>query len=409
MSTPYEYITATGVVVADTSDIQTQVQNEWRTAFGQDLSVDDSTPQGVMINAETTTRRAVALANAKLANQINPNNAGGVFLDALCALMGLTRAKATATVVQNVTLTGVLNTPIQAGTRASIGPGGTVFALQTSVVLANDGSGGGIALATFVCQTLGPVACGDGALNTPVDVVLGWETITNNQEGTPPSVTVLGTNQQSDSSLRALRNNTLALQGISTPTAQVSGLYALPGVTSVAYLENVDSTTEVINGITLKPHSVWACVDGGLQLDIATSLLENKTDGAGWNGAVMQPVVEPASGQTYQVQFDRPQYVFIFGAMTIQQGTFVGNLQQAAAQAVFDYFIGEIDGFEAVGIAADVSPFEISAAVVAACPGCKVRQCLIGTSAGSLSPNDIVMTQIQRGITSNTAFTITVQ
>jgi hypothetical protein len=409
MSTPYEYITATGVVVADTSDIQTQVQNEWRTAFGQDLSVDDSTPQGVMINAETTTRRAVALANAKLANQINPNNAGGVFLDALCALMGLTRAKATATVVQNVTLTGVLNTPIQAGTRASIGPGGTVFALQTSVVLANDGSGGGIALATFVCQTLGPVACGDGALNTPVDVVLGWETITNNQEGTPPSVTVLGTNQQSDSSLRALRNNTLALQGISTPTAQVSGLYALPGVTSVAYLENVDSTTEVINGITLKPHSVWACVDGGLQLDIATSLLENKTDGAGWNGAVTQPVVEPASGQTYQVQFDRPEYVFIFGAMTIQQGTFVGNLQQAAAQAVFDYFIGEIDGFEAVGIAADVSPFEISAAVVAACPGCKVRQCLIGTSAGSLSPNDIVMTQIQRGITSNTAFTITVQ
>jgi hypothetical protein len=375
MSTPYEYITATGVVVADTSDIQTQVQNEWRTAFGQDLSVDDSTPQGVMINAETTTRRAVALANAKLANQINPNNAGGVFLDALCALMGLTRAKATATVVQNVTLTGVLNTPIQAGTRASIGPGGTVFALQTSVVLANDGSGGGIALATFVCQTLGPVACGDGALNTPVDVVLGWETITNNQEGTPPSVTVLGTNQQSDSSLRALRNNTLALQGIST----------------------------------LKPHSVWACVDGGLQLDIATSLLENKTDGAGWNGAVTQPVVEPASGQTYQVQFDRPEYVFIFGAMTIQQGTFVGNLQQAAAQAVFDYFIGEIDGFEAVGIAADVSPFEISAAVVAACPGCKVRQCLIGTSAGSLSPNDIVMTQIQRGITSNTAFTITVQ
>jgi len=409
MSTPYEYITATGVVVADTSDIQTQVQNEWRKALGQDLSVDDSTPQGVLINAETATRRAVALANAKLANQINPNNAGGVFLDALCALMGLYRAKATATVVQNVTLTGVLNTPIQAGTRASIGPGGTVFALQTSVVLANDGSGGGVALATFVCQTLGPVACGDGALNTPVDVVLGWETITNNQEGTPPSVTVLGTNQQSDSSLRALRNNTLALQGISTPTAQVSGLYALPGVTSVAYLENVDSTTEVINGITLKPHSVWACVDGGLQLDIATSLLENKTDGAGWNGAVTQPVVEPASGQTYQVQFDRPEYVFIFGAMTIQQGTFVGNLQQAAAQAVFDYFIGEIDGFEAVGIAADVSPFEISAAVVAACPGCKVRQCLIGTSAGALSPNDIVMTQIQRGITSNTAFAITVQ
>jgi uncharacterized phage protein gp47/JayE len=409
MSTPYEYITQTGAVVADTSDILTQVQSEWQQAFGTGLDVDDSTPQGVMINAETATRVSVAQANAKLANQINPNIASGLFLDALCALLGLYRAAATPTQVTNVMLSGVVNTPIPAGSRATLGPGGTIFTLQTGVILANNGSGGGVGYGTFVCSITGPVACASGALNTPYDTVLGWETITNNQSGTPASVTTLGTLQQSDASLRALRNNTLALQGISTPQAQISNLYAIPGVTSVAYLENVTNATVVINGVTLVAHSVWACVDGtATALQIATSLLNNKTDGAGWNGAQSVPVLEPASGQTYTVLFDFPTYVFIYGAMTIRQGTYSGTLQADAAQAVANYFVGLVDGFTAVGIGQNVSPFEIAAAVVSACPGCIVMGCSIGTVPGTLNPADITINQNQRAQTNNTAFIITV-
>lgn len=409
MSTPYNYITETGVIVADTSDVLTEVQSEWQQAFGAGLDVDSSTPQGVMINAETATRVAVSQANAKLANQINPNLASGIFLDALCALLGLFRAAATATQVTNVTLTGIINTPIPAGSRVTLGPGGAVFTLQTGVVLSDNGSGGGIGYGTFVCSVTGPVACASGALNTPFDTVLGWETVTNNQSGTPASVTTLGTLQQSDASLRALRNNTLALQGISTPQAQVSNLYAIPGVTSVAYLENVTSAPLTINGVTLAAHSIWACVDGSATaLEIATSLLKNKTDGAGWNGAQSVAVLEPASGQTYTVMFDVPTYVFIYGAMTIRQGTYGGTLQADAAQAVADYFVGNVDGFTAIGIGQSVSPFEIAAAVVSACPGCIVMGCSIGTAPGALNPADITVTQKQRAQTNNTAFIITV-
>ena len=408
----YDFIENTGVIVADTSDVQSTVQGEWQQTFGADLNVDPSTPQGAMIVAETATRVAVAQANAKVANQINPNLAGGVFLDALCALLGLQRAPATATQVTNVTLTGVLNTVIPTGARASIGPGGQVFTLQTGLVLADDGSGGGIGYGVFVCADTGPIACGDGELNTPVDAILGWETITNNQSGTPASVTTIGQDVQSDASLRELRNNTLAKQGISTVQAQISNLYdpdVCPGVTSVAYRENVADTTQVIDGISMVAHSVWACVDGGNNSDIATSLLNNKTDGAAWNGAITVPVVEPFSGQTYNVKFDRPTYVFIYGAMTIKQGTYTGNLQQDAAQAVADYFVGNIDGFSKVGIGDAVSPFEISAAVVAACPGCIVKVCNIGPVPGSLSAATIAIPLNQRATTNNTAFSITVQ
>lgn len=408
MTTAYDYIVETGVISPDTSNVLTDVQGEWTTALGANLSLDPSTKQGILITGEVTARTGVVNANAKVANQINPNLAGGLFLDALCALMGLYRAKATPTQVTNVTLTGVLNAPIPAGTRASLGPGGTVFTLQNGVVLGNDGAGGGIGYGTFTAVVAGPTAVVSGALNTPVDSVLGWETITNNQSGTPASVTTLGTDQQTDASLRALRNNTLALQGISTVQAQISGLYAINGVTSVSYRENVTNATAVIDGITLAPHSVWACVDGGASIDIATSLLKNKTDGAGWNGLVSEPVTEPASGQVYNVLFDRPTYVFIYGAMVIKQGAFIGNLQAAAPQAVADYFVGNVDGFQAVGNGQTVSPFEIAAAVVSACPGCIVLGCSIGTVPGTLNPADITIALNQRAQTNNTAFNVTV-
>lgn len=409
MTTAYDYIVETGVVVPDTSDVLDDVNTEWTTALGANLSTDPATNQGRLIAGEVSARTGVVNANAKVANQINPTLAGGLFLDALCALTGLYRKAATPTQVTNVTLTGVLNTNIPAGTRASLGQNGPVFALQNGVTLANDGSGGGIAYTTWVAVVAGPTAVVSGALNRPVDSALGWETITNNQSGTPASVTTIGTNQQSDASLRALRNNTLALQGISTVQAQVSGLYAINGVTSVAFLENVANTTQTINGISLGAHSIWACVDGGASLDIATSLLNNKTDGAGWNGAQSVPVVEPASGQTYTVLFDRPSYTFIYGAMTVKQGSFIGSLQQAAAQAVADYFVGNVDGFQALGIGQTVSPFEIAAAVVSACPGCIVMGCNIGTVPGTLNPADITIAQNARAQTNNTAFTITVQ
>jgi len=400
----FNYINTTGVVVADTSDTLAQVQGEWKQAFGQDLSVDPSTPQGVMIAAETATRTAVAQASATLANQINPNLAGGVFLDALCALLGIQRRAATATIVTNVHLTGIGNTNIPTGARAQTAAG-DVFTLQTGVVLDVAGS----AYGTFIAQTAGPIPCANNALAFPVDAILGWDAVTNNQSGSPASVTTLGQNQETDAQLRLRRNNTLAAQGISTVEAQISDLYNINGVSSVAFLENVADTTQTINGVSLVAHSVWACVDGGTDLQVATSLLKNKTDGANWNGAVTVNVIEPSSGQTYAVKFDRPTYVFIYGALTIKQGTYTGDLQANAPQAVADYFVGNVDGFAALGIGQTVSPFEIAAAIVSRCPGCIVLGCSIGTVPGSLTPTDITMTQKQRAQTNTTAFTVTVQ
>lgn len=364
MSTPYQYIENTGVIVPDVSDIQTQVQGEWQVAYGADIALTADTPQGKQITAETTARSRVAQMMAMLANMINPNQAGGIFLDAICAFLGLEREDASFTVVPNVSIAGSPNLVIAAGAMQAVGESTGLFFVNTRAVqFANDGT----AQVDFQCQTPGPVTCPIGDLSIATQV-LGWETIDNTSAGTP------GLDTQSDESLRALRNETLALQGISTVEAQVSGLYAVPGVLSLKYLENVANTTQTISGILLTPHSVWACVDGGADIDVATSLLNNKTDGAGWNGETEIPVVEPSSGQTYNVSFDRPTVLPVLVRVTMRQGSSTANLPSAVPQAVVDYASGLVDGDPGFTVGTQVSPFDIAGAVSAEVPGAFVSK-----------------------------------
>ncbi|MDR1349691.1 MAG: baseplate J/gp47 family protein [Zoogloeaceae bacterium] len=304
----YDFIVRTGVIVPDTADARAAVEQEFRDAFGrQDLITTPDTPQGVLITQEVIARQNVARNNADLANQINPNLATGLFLDALCALTGLTRKKATRTRARAVALTGVPNTILPQGARART-EAGDIFVLTTAVALDTNGNGEG----DFEAEQFGAVGCPANTLNAIIDVVLGWETVNNPNAGT------LGEEEQTDASLAALRNRTLARQGISTVEAQISGLYEIPGVKSLAYRENIFSTTETIDGIEMLPHSVWACVDGGADATIAASLLNNKTDGAAWNGAVEVEIIEPWSGQAYTVRFDRPTEVPILARVTVR-------------------------------------------------------------------------------------------
>ena len=142
MSEPYQYINATGLVVPDTSATLAQVQQEWRDTFGQDLVVTADTPQGVMIVAEAANRDSVAKNNADLANQINPDYAGGIFLDAIMALMGVSRTKSIPTLVKTVSLGGVPGTVIPAGAQARSATGDLYKTLN--IVTLDDGENANI-------------------------------------------------------------------------------------------------------------------------------------------------------------------------------------------------------------------------------------------------------------------------
>lgn len=388
----YGYVKESGVIVPDTGDILTAVQNEYKSAFGADLVVTSDTPQGVLITAEAVARDAMARNNAAIANQINPNLAEGIFLDAICALTGLQREAATRSTV-TATLSGVIGTVIPAGTRARTAIGDM---FETTGVF-TIGSGGTVS-ATMQSVEFGPIPAGAGDLNQIVDGVLGWETVTN------PADALLGKDEQSDQSLRALRRNTLALQGISLPAAVTSALYAVEGVKSLQFRENVAATTQTIDGISMVAHSIYVCVDGGTDANVALALLENKTAGAAWNGTTTVNVTEPSSGQVYAVKFSRPTDTRIQVRVTVKPGSSLTNPTDVIRQAILDYANGNLSDEAGFVVGGPISPFEISGAINRITPAVYVRSVEIKdggpwTSAEIILPIDHVGRLVAADIT----------
>src|SRR4051812_17970286 len=120
---PYDYIESTGTIVPDTSQILEGVQENYKAVLGSDIVTTPDTPQGVLMTAQALILAAVVNNNAQVANQINPNIAGGVFQDAIMALTGIERIAATKTLVTNVTLAGVAGTVIAGGSQAQTAAG----------------------------------------------------------------------------------------------------------------------------------------------------------------------------------------------------------------------------------------------------------------------------------------------
>lgn len=395
----YQYINQTGLIVPDTEDVLGEVQQEYRDVFGQDLVVAPSTPQGALIVAETTARTDVVRNNAALANQINPNQAGGIFLEAIAALTGLAREPGEPSTLSAVNLTGQPGTIIPAGSRASLGIDGLQFESLAQVTLDLLG----MATVDFQAVEDGPVAVNIGDLDTVVSAVLGWETVSN------PTAATLGKLEESDIAFRRRRGVTLALQGSGGPEAIISALYNTEGVKSLTFRENVTDATEVIDGVSLVEHSIYVCVDGGTDQDIAATLVDSKSSGSDYNGDQVVDYVEPISGQTYEVKFDRPDLVAILARVTVKVSGATADPDVLVRTALLAYVNGEIEGESGFTVGTSVSPFELAGAINIMSPGLYVQKVEIRKQAsGSYAVDEIPIEIFEKATLSDGGITVIV-
>ena len=363
----YNYVNLQGVIIPDTSATKAEVEAEFRGVFGDDVDLSDESPGGALVNSEVIARTGVAVNNANLANQINPNKAGGVYLDALWeltnAITGGRRQATHSTFSQAVNLTGVPGTVIPEGALA-VTADGDQFETLSEVTLDVSGMG----TAAFRSVETGPIPAAIGALNSIAPgQPLGWETVNN------PVAATLGQNQESDSRSRQRRRETLALQGMSTSAAVKSRVAAVNGVRSLSFRENFTNAPVVIDGVNLAAKSVYACVDGGSDSDVATALLESKTAGADWNGLVEVDVVDQDSGQTYAVKLDRPNEIQQWIRVAIKPSN-VTDPGVVISTAVLKYVDGEIDGEDGFIVGGDVSPWEMAGAINQDGPGIFIKK-----------------------------------
>ena len=396
----YNYLTSTGVIVPDTSTTKAEVEQEWRDLFGSDLVIDDESPEGVLIGAEVTNRDSVARNNAEIANQINPNIAGGVALDALFALFGGQRVAATrSTFTINPTVTGVAGALIPAGSRAKAGD--IEFETTSSINIPASGTGS----VPFRAVLPGPINVGVGELNEIVTAVLGWETVTNSVAATP------GTLLESDATARSRRRDVLGQQSRGLPTSTIARLRSISGVLGVAFRENITGTDQAIDGVFLLKNSIWVAVDGGTDAEVAQALLSSKTGGANWNGAITVNATDESSGQTYPVKFDRPTDAPLTVRVTASVPASLIDPQAAINDAVVAYGAGTIDGFDGFSVRdTSVSAYEIAAAINSEVPGVIINNVQIGrVSGGAFTSTELALTLPEKASILATNVSVTIR
>ena len=362
----YIYLDNNGILTADTSEIKSEVQAEIQTALGADVSLEDGTPQGRLIDMETEARSQVAINNAYICNMWNFNQSSGLALDAWGANFGLEREAATSSRV-TATVTGIAGTVISNGSKASTADG-YMFYAENNITIGADGT----ATATFLSVEKGAIPCNTNGLTKIIDGTLGWETITN------ASPAVLGTTRESDASFKQKFYNSGLFLGFSLWEDYQNALNGVENVLSSYVIDNGEDDAVTVDGVSIPKHSLYACVDGGTDLNVATALLNRKSAGCDWGGTnTSVSVTEPVSGRTYTVVFDRPTVINIEAAITINTDSVNSdNPQEIVQQAVFDYI-------NKLSVNGDVFPFQLAAVIYEALPGVKITGLTVNKSGST--------------------------
>ena len=384
----YQYNTATGIVVPDTSKVKEQVEQEFKTALGEDLDTTESTPQGRLIEAETVARKRTIENMALLANMFNPQQAYGIFLDSIASLFGIERVGATRTRVL-CQLTGTANTVIPANSQAKDN-NGNIYYCETSITLDSEGNGEGY----FVCMVKGAIDCPVNSLTQIVTAVIGWDSINNDSSG------VIGKNGESDLDLRN-RINISQYRGRALVQSVRSALYRIETLKSCYVKDNPNNTSQTIVNprtsaqLVLPPHSLYVCVLGGSDDDVAKAIFDTKSIGCAYASSNNETIVidiDNAVEEEYPIYFDRATAVSIEVKITVDVSQLGGTSTQneeAIKEAIKAYANGEIESVDGLKIGTTVSPFEIASAVSIQIPQLFIKEVKICVEEGTLAVSNI--------------------
>ncbi len=289
-----------GVIIPDTNDLKTTVQDEFKSAFGSDLSLEDSTPQGRLIDIETNARQDVINFTATVANSIcNAQKSGGSILDNWLSNFNLQRGTAQASVV-NVVVTGLPNTIIPIGAQAQ-DVNGNIWLNESEIIIGNNGTATGV----FYSQEQGAITLEANQLNKIISGqalgVTGWQSINN------PSSAIEGTTVMNDYGAQQLLTNCLFRGSALFGNYKSAVIKNVNGVIDCFTLENPYNEILPVDNIELAQHSVYVAVLGGEAQEIGQQLFYIKSAGCAWNGNTTVIAKDLVFNTSSPVTFEIPE------------------------------------------------------------------------------------------------------
>ncbi|QCE35630.1 hypothetical protein FAI40_10005 [Acetobacteraceae bacterium] len=402
---PAPTLTAAGYSAPSEQDILSGVQADINAAFGGNVNPALNTPQGQIAISETAILGDFLSSVLEVFNGMDPSEASGRMQDALGRIYFMNRKQATPTTVEvQLTLTGNGLPLLKAGTVVATDAisGGNLYALLSDTY--------------FPAGTASPVSVelyclSAGAIECPANSLLLYQGNLGIASLNNPSAGATGQEAEGRIDFENRRSASVAKNSMGQNASLLGALLALNGVTDAQVRDNPTAIELTIDGVTLKPNSVYAVVQGGNAQDIGKAILAKKPPGVQTSGNQSVTVTDnnPAYGDNppvYTFNFDYAQSVSVFFNIVLANSPNVpNNAQNIIAQAIIAYFESP-----------DTSPklgdilyaTDIIYAVKEACSWCRVLSLGVGTD-NSASQNEINFNLNQVGVTYQNLIKVSLQ
>lgn len=325
----------TGFTIPDTETVRESVRQSWINAFaapGQPtLNTEPETPAGQLIDSQTA---AITEADSELlyiAQQFDPAINSGVFQDAIGRIYYLTRKPAVPSQAV-ITVTGLPGTVIPVTAQIRSTEDQTLWGAAEAVTIPAEG----VASVRFVCMTPGAITAAAGTLTRIVTVVAGWDTATNE------AAAAVGNLAENRGQFESRRYASVAVNSRSVAASVYGRIMQLSDVIACYVTQNRGNVPKVVDGYTLKPHSVYVAVVGGDDEEIAQALYDTVSAGCDYNGNTAIEITDPNTGAVETVLFQRPDdlpvriMVTLVGSVDDLPADYVAQIRTA----IFNNFYG---------------------------------------------------------------------
>jgi len=301
---------ANGLTIKTKAELVAELIADMQAIYGTDINTDSDSPDGQQIDIIAQQgidqRELLEAINAGF----NVDEAEGTKLDALCALIGITRAGATFT-YQNVEVEidralGLVGLDSDALVLEPTGiytvkdDTSNLFYLLDSVTF----TGSGTYSLNFRAAEIGVVEVTPNTITTPVTVIAGVVSVNN-----PDAVNSTGVDEETDFQLR---NRFKASTGISATGNTESLQAALANLTDVTVAKVYENYTHETDSDGIPAHCIWAIVQGGDPDEIGQAIYAKRGMGCNMRGDEEVNVTKPDGGifiSKYDVPVNSDLYI----------------------------------------------------------------------------------------------------
>ena len=313
-------------------EILTRLSTQLKDIYGQDINLDQDTPDGQLLGINTTVISDLQDLALYIYNAMDPDFAEGVNLDRLLKLLARTKLPATKSTVDiNLTLSRDAIIPSTYTVSDSNGQNWQIASEQTLTA--------GTHLVTFESVDYGMITAEANTITQQVTIMTEINSLTN------PTDATAGRDEESDQELRERRNKILEVNAYSTVGSLLGKILTLDNVVDVCLYENKTSVYD--SEKDLNSHSIWIIVKGGEIDQIAETIIKDKTGGTGLKGVIEGTYVEnfiTQSGKNrtiiHTANFDRPTEKEIYLKFNVKrrvptQSIDMDNIKNTLADKVF--------------------------------------------------------------------------